>query len=85
MLTGMDLQRVYKLLEQKLMGWADAMVVSLPNAIAAIIVLILFFIGAKLIRRTTVRLLKRFSSNENLVYILGGIAQILVVVLEFMT
>tara|TARA_B100001939_G_scaffold310810_1_gene292974 strand:+ start:30129 stop:30989 length:861 start_codon:yes stop_codon:yes gene_type:complete len=77
----MDLQRVYKLLELKLLGWADALVVSLPNAIAAIVVLILFFVGAKLMRRTTVRLLKRFSSNENLVYILGGIAQILVVVL----
>lgn len=77
----MDLQRVYSLLELKLLDWADALIVSLPNAIAAIVVLLLFFIFAKLLRRTTVRLLKRFSSNANLVYILGGIVQITIIVI----
>ena len=74
----MDLQRIYGLLEQKLLNWLDALVISLPNAIAALVVIILFFLLAKLARRTTLRLLKRFSRNANMVHILAGIAQIVV-------
>ncbi len=60
------------------MGWLDALVISLPNAIAAIVVIIIFFILAKLARRATQRVLDRFSRNANMVHILGGIAQITV-------
>ena len=72
------MQRIYGLLEQKLLNWLDALVISLPNAIAALVVIILFFLLAKLARRTTLRLLKRFSRNANMVHILAGIAQIVV-------
>lgn len=75
----MDLQRIYGLLEQKLLGWLDALVISLPNAIAALVVLVLFYILARLARRTTLRVLDRFSRNANMVHILAGIAQIVTI------
>ena len=50
------------------MGWLDALVISLPNAIAAIVVIIIFFILAKLARRATQRVLDRFSRNANMVH-----------------
>lgn len=81
----MDMARIYTLLEKKILLWADTAVVSLPNFVAAIVAFILFLIVGKIIRATIVRLLRRFSNNENLVHILAGISYLAIILIGLFT
>jgi small conductance mechanosensitive channel len=74
----MNLNKAYTLLSEKLISWFDALIKLLPNlALAAIVVVLGIFIS-KLLRRYSLKMIKKFSALETInklfasfMYILG--------------
>jgi small-conductance mechanosensitive channel len=74
----MNLNKAYSLLSEKLISWFDALIKLLPNlALAAIVVVLGIFIS-KLLRRYSLKMIKKFSALETInklfasfMYILG--------------
>lgn len=48
---------------EKVQGWVEAVITHLPNLVAAVVVLLLFWIAARIARRAAARLLDRVSTH----------------------
>lgn len=60
----MGFNKAWELLSAKTMGWARGFVLLLPNLLVAIVVLIAFWLAAKLVRNVLTRVLRRVSHSE---------------------
>lgn len=67
----MDFTKILELLVDKLTGWVSALVLILPNFVAALVVLAFFILIARLLRRGFLRLFVRLSDRSALIS-LGG-------------
>ncbi|MCA9668018.1 MAG: mechanosensitive ion channel family protein [Myxococcales bacterium] len=67
----MKLEKTWQLLIGKLQGWFNDLVLILPNFVAALLVMGVFVVAAKLLRRGFLRLFGRISERSALVG-LGG-------------
>jgi small conductance mechanosensitive channel len=65
-LENFDLSAVATILSEKMASWLVAATRSLPNLIAALILLVLFVVVAKLARRGAEQVLNRVSNNQSL-------------------
>ncbi len=70
---------------EKVINWAEGVVVMVPNFILAIVVLILFVLGAKLIRKLLKRTLKNFSSNTAVNKMIVSISGTLIIIVGMFT
>lgn len=69
----------FQALLEKLMGWGQSAILALPNAVAAVLVMLLFWIGARVLRNALERLLQRTHAPlqiQRLLVQLGGMAVI---------
>ncbi len=62
----MNIKNVYHTITGKLQDWLNTLIQMLPNIAVAIVVLILFYIAAKLIKKFTSKVLNKFSSITSL-------------------
>lgn len=60
----MDVGNAWNLLTGKLIGWARAFILQLPNLAVAVLVLIAFWLLARLVRNLALRFLRRLSHSE---------------------
>lgn len=60
----MDLSRAWNLVASKLAGWVRDFVLLLPNLAIAVLVLVAFWAGARLLRNLLLRLLRRISHSD---------------------
>jgi small conductance mechanosensitive channel len=60
----MDIWKAWNLLTAKVMGWVRGFILLLPNLLVAVLVLIGFWLAAKLARNVVNRLLRRVSHSE---------------------
>lgn len=60
----MDLGHAWNLLIRKVTGWGRDFILLLPNLLLAVVALVAFWLGAKAIRATVLRLLRRVSHSE---------------------
>ncbi len=60
----MDFNKTWDLLVAKLSGWVREFVLLLPNLLVALVVLVAFWMGAKLVRNLLERLLRRISHSQ---------------------
>lgn len=60
----MDVGNAWTLLTGKLIGWARAFILQLPNLAVAVLVLMAFWLLARLVRNLALRFLRRFSNSE---------------------
>ncbi|RPH57037.1 mechanosensitive ion channel family protein [bacterium] len=67
----MGLGKAWELLAAKVTGWARDFVLLLPNLLVAIVVLVAFWLGAKLVRNLLLRVLRRVSHSEQVNQILS--------------
>jgi small conductance mechanosensitive channel len=58
------ISKAWNLLTAKLAGWVRGFVLILPNLLVAVLVLVAFWLGAKLARNLVSRLLRRVSHSE---------------------
>ncbi len=61
-----DLNKAVGIIFDKLDGWLQSLVAMLPNAIVAVLIIIVFFILAKFLRTLSRRLMNRFSDRETI-------------------
>lgn len=69
----MDFNNAYDLITEKLQEWSEAFILMLPNLALAIIIVIIAFFIAKLIRRLSDSLLKKVSHNATINELLSTI------------
>jgi small conductance mechanosensitive channel len=60
----MGISKAWNLLTIKLTGWVRAFILALPNLVVAVLVLIAFWLFARLARNLSKRLLRRVSHSE---------------------
>jgi small conductance mechanosensitive channel len=60
----MGISKAWNLLTAKLTGWVRAFILALPNLVVAVLVLIAFWLFARLARNLSARLLRRVSHSE---------------------
>ncbi len=76
-----ELNNAFQLLWDKLAAWLQIVVLMLPNIFIAILVLVLSFVLARLFRRTSDKLLIRFTHSSALNNLVGTTVYVTVVVL----
>ncbi len=67
----MEIEKTWNLLVAKLLGWTRDLILLLPNLAVAVLVLVGFWLAAKLVRSVLLRLLNRFSHSEQVARLLG--------------
>ncbi|HEV7507395.1 MAG TPA: mechanosensitive ion channel family protein [Thermoanaerobaculia bacterium] len=67
----MDIEKTWNLLVQKLVGWTRDFILLLPNLAVAVLVLVGFWLAAKLARSLLLRLLHRISHSEQVTRLLA--------------
>lgn len=68
-MNGMD--EVITKLGEKLQAWLDAFILNLPNIAAALLVLLLAWLAAALLRRATERVVLRVSHSEQISHLIA--------------
>lgn len=74
-----DVEKAYKLITNKLETWMEQMVEMLPNLALAILVVILFYLLARVVKRLGLKLFSKFSSNISLNHLVANIFYIAVI------
>jgi small conductance mechanosensitive channel len=69
----MDLTKAYNIVIDKLMEWVRTFLLMLPNIAAAVIIVILFFLAAKLARKLSGTILNRFSHHLSVNRLIGTV------------
>lgn len=69
---NVDLQRALNAAWEKVVGWVEGFIASLPNLVAAFIVLLLFILAGRIARRIISRLLARVSRYPDVNRVLSG-------------
>lgn len=54
------------LISEKLTSWTEVITLSLPNLVAAIVVLVIFYYGARILRRPVETFAQRISKNQTI-------------------
>src|SRR3954454_25322842 len=67
----MGVDKAWNLLVQKLLGWTQDFILLLPNLAVAVLVLVGFWLAAKLVRSLVLRLLHRISHSEQVTRLLS--------------
>src|SRR3954466_3496508 len=67
----MDIEKTWNLLVQKLLGWTRDFILLLPNLLVAVLVLVGFWLAAKLARSLLLRLLHRVSHSAQVTRLLA--------------
>jgi small conductance mechanosensitive channel len=67
----MEIEKTWNLLVGKLLGWSRDFILLLPNLAVAVLVLVGFWLAAKLVRGLLLRLLHRVSHSEQVTRLLA--------------
>jgi small conductance mechanosensitive channel len=67
----MGIEKTWNLLVDKLLGWIRDFILLLPNLAVAVLVLVGFWLAAKLVRSLLLRLLHRVSNSEQVTRLLA--------------
>ena len=73
--------RIWETIRSKVAGWLEATVEMLPNFVVAILVILFFYILARLIRKLLQKILKRFFSNHALNALIAKIVYVGIILL----
>src|SRR5687767_10075182 len=77
----LEINKAFSLLYNKLELWVRQLILMLPNLVIALLVLVITFVAARLIQKTTEKVLPRFSHSvalNNLVSSLAYTASLLI-------
>jgi small-conductance mechanosensitive channel len=78
-IQDISLDEAYSQLLEKLQGWLNDTIEMLPNLVLAAVILAIFLMIGKLIRRTVNRLLHKTTDNKTIIDLLETIAGVIVV------
>lgn len=72
-MESFNIEKAYDLVIGKLQGWLEAFISMLPNLAVALLVMLLFFIAGRLIKKVVSRLVDRISTNKALNRLVGTV------------
>lgn len=75
----MNISEAYNLVYTKLESWIDTAIQMLPNLVAALLVLIVFYVIGKIVRKTVSRLLHKTTDNKTIIDLLETMVGILII------
>lgn len=73
-------QKAIQNLVGKLQGWLESLIVMLPNLIGAALIVVLFWVAARLLRKLVLKLLQRISVYAQVNKLVGTMTYLLVMV-----
>ncbi len=76
---NLGVNKAFELLSEKLQTWINEAIQLIPNVIAALLILLVFFLIGWIIRRVVSKSLHRVTSNRAVVHLLETIAGIVVI------
>lgn len=79
----MDLNKAYNLVVGKLNEWLDALIKMLPNFVVAILVVIVFYFIARIIKNAVHKLLNKVSSHHSINHLLSKTIFIVIICIGF--
>ena len=71
---NLELQKALQSAGEKITDWVEGLIQSLPNLVAAILVVLLFWFIARVVRRVLNRVLQRVLHQKQLVHVIAGFA-----------
>ncbi len=71
-----DIDKAYSLVTEKLENWTETAIKMLPNLVVAVLILIAFWLVAKLVKNLVHRIFRRITDNESLQSLLSNIIYI---------
>ncbi len=72
----MDINKAYELIKGKLTTWLNDIIRLLPNILLAALVLVIGFYIAKIVKKVTVNIIRKVSTNTTLNSLFGSVMQI---------
>lgn len=73
-----------KIVVEKLQGWLNAAIIMLPNFVIAILVMVIFYLVARLVKKLLSKVLYRFVKNESVVTLIQSITAFLIIIIGLM-
>lgn len=70
---------VYSTLTEKLLTWLETAIAMLPNLVMALLILIIFFVFGRLVRKTVKRMLEKTTSNRTIINLLETIVGVSII------
>ncbi|WP_440999063.1 mechanosensitive ion channel family protein [Fodinibius sp. SL11] len=70
---------VYSTLSEKLMNWLETTIAMLPNLVVALLILIVFFVLGRLVRKGVKHMLEKTTSNKTIINLLETVVGVLVI------
>lgn len=70
---------VYSTLSEKLMNWLETTIAMLPNLVVALLILIVFFLLGRLVRKGVKHMLEKTTSNKTIINLLETVVGVLVI------
>ena len=80
-----DFNQALQSLTDKLTGWVQTAIVSLPNLIVAVLVLLLFYFGARVVRNLIQRALNSVSHNRQVNGLIATSSYVALIIVGVMT
>ena len=74
----MDITSVYEILTNKLQGWIESVISMLPNLTLGLLIAIIFFFIARIIRKFMLKGMNKYSSHEALNKMISNIISIMI-------
>lgn len=75
----MEFTKAYNLVADKLQAWINNFIQMLPNLAVALIVLIVFYVLGKLIKKAVDKLLSKVTHNKTIIHLLETIVSVMVI------
>ncbi|HKK44107.1 MAG TPA: mechanosensitive ion channel [Balneolaceae bacterium] len=75
----MEFTKAYNLVADKLQNWINNLIQMLPNLAVALVVLIVFYVTGKLIKKAVNKLLSKVTHNKTIIHLLETIVSVLVI------
>jgi len=79
----MDVGKAYNMVVDKLNEWLNTLIVMLPNLAVAILVIVGFYLLAKLLKKFSAKLLNRFSNHMAINHLLANIISFVIISIGF--
>ena len=75
-MNTMGIMNAYDLIMSKLKNWIDVAIAMLPNLVVAFLIVIIFYVAAKSVRKLVDKLLGKVTDNLTIIHLIGSVISI---------
>lgn len=75
-MNAVGILNAYNLIMGKLKSWIDVAIAMLPNLVVALLIIIVFYVAAKSVRKLVDKLLGKVTDNLTIIHLIGSVISI---------